>query len=106
MSYDPSLERQMLTYFGGQAAADFPTFSDFAESVGTPLAQLEQWRREIPAFGAVWEECRARQRSRLIRGALTRHFDPSFAKFLLCGELSTGEENTGDPFSLTVEVVD
>lgn len=106
MEYDPSLERQMLSYFGGQIDSEYPTFSSFARRVGLPLAQLESWQRDIPAFHAVWEECRARQKSALIQGGLTKRFDPSFAKFLLCHEFGFGEENTEGELTVTVEVVE
>lgn len=106
MEYDPSLERQMLSYFGGQDDSEYPTFSTFARRVGLPLAQLELWKREVPAFAAVWEECRARQKARLITGGLTKSFDPSFAKFLLCHEFGFGEENTEGDITVTVEVVE
>lgn len=106
MEYDPSLERQMLSYFGGHDDSEYPTFSHFARCVGLPLAQLESWRQEIPAFRAVWEECRARQKAKLICGGLTKTFDPSFAKFLLCHEFGFGEENTEAELTVTVEVVE
>lgn len=106
MEYDPSLERQMLSYFGGQADGEYPTFADFARRVGVPTAQLELWRSEQPAFASVWEECRHRQQARLITGALTRRFDPSFTKFLLCHEFGFGEENVETDFTVTVEVVE
>ncbi len=106
MQYDPSLERQMLSYFGGPDDGEYPTFSGFARRVGLPLRQLETFRGEEPTFAAVWEECRERQKAKLVVGALVKRYDPSFAKFLLCHEFGVGEENIDPEFHVTVEVVE
>ncbi len=106
LEYDPSLERQMLSYFGGQADGEYPTFSDFAKRIGVSYADLVEWRDAEPRFRTVWEECRERQKNRLILGALMRKFDPTFTKFLLCHEFGFDEENIKEDFRVTVEVVD
>lgn len=103
--YNPGYERQMLQYFtnSGSDTNAFPTFSAFAEEIGVSLAEMTEWKRSEPSFARAWEECRERQRARLIVGALTRRYDPSFCKFLL-GEISP--ERSAEPFTVRVEVVE
>ena len=105
MPYSQCYERQMLLYFEDGTGA-FPTFSHFATTLGVTLATLEGWRRENPEFAAAWEECRQRQISHLIRGALTKQYDPTMCKFLLSEMFSLGAESPGGEFSLTLEVVE
>ena len=105
MAYNPGYERQMLQYFknGGSDGMEFPTFAGFAEQIGVTLRQLRTWKEEEPAFALAWDECRERQRARLITGGLTRRYDPTFCKYLL-GEISPAEESQA--FTVTVEVVE
>ena len=95
----------MLQYFEDNTGA-FPTFAEFARSVGVTVAQLYKWKQEEPAFAAVWEECLERQKSHLIRGALTKQYDPSMCKYLLSEMFGLGEESRAGTFSVTVEVVE
>ncbi|MBQ4325051.1 MAG: hypothetical protein IJC29_04570 [Clostridia bacterium] len=105
MSYSQCYERQMLHYFEDGTGA-FPTFAEFARSVGVTVAELHRWRKEQPSFAAAWEECRERQKSHLIRGALTKQYDPSTCKYLLSELFGLGEESRDESFSVTVEVVE
>ena len=101
----PGYERQMLDYFKneGSDGADFPTFAGFAERIGVNLGEMQQWRQTNEAFARAWDECRERQKARLIVGGLTKRYDPSFCKFLL-GEICPGDES--GTFTVSVEVIE
>lgn len=103
--YNADYERQMLDYFknGDSDTAGFPTFAGFAERMGVTLGEMKEWRRENQAFARTWDECRERQKARLIVGGLTKRYDPSFCKFLL-GEIRP--EETDGAFTVTVEVIE
>jgi hypothetical protein len=96
----------MLQYFSDESANDFPTFSSFACSIGATMADLKEWRKEQPRFALAWEECRERQKSALIRGALAKRYDATTVKYLLTELFGHGEEKTEQTFSVTVEVVE
>ena len=96
----------MLTYFSDESCGEFPTFSSFATHIGVTMQEMRQWQREHPSFAAVWEECRERQKSALIRGALSKKYDSSTAKYLLSAMFGLGEEKSAQTFSVTVEVVE
>lgn len=106
MAYSQCFERQMLQYFSDESTPEFPTFASFAMKIGVPMRELEAWRREQPTFAAAWEECRERQKSALIRGALAKRYDASTAKYLLGTLFGLGEEQAEQSFSVTVEVVE
>lgn len=105
MPYSQCFERQMLQYFQDNTGA-FPTFAEFAKTVAVSVADLNRWRREEPSFAAVWEECVELQKSHLIRGALTKQYDPSTCKYLLSEVFGLGEESQDTGFSVTIEVVE
>ena len=106
MPYSQCFERQMLKYFQDDGSGDFPTFSSFATHIGVTLSELRSWQEEHPSFAAAWEECRERQKSLLIRGALSKRYDSSTAKYLLSAMFGLGEEKSAQSFSVTVEVVE
>ena len=106
MPYSQCFERQMLTYFSDESSGGFPTFSSFAIHIGVTMSELRSWQKEHPSFAAAWEECRERQKSLLIRGALSKKYDSSTAKYLLSAMFGLGEEESAQTFSVTVEVVD
>ena len=105
MPYSQCFERQMLTYFTDDSGG-FPTFSSFAIHIGVTMSELRTWQKEHPSFAMAWEECRERQKSLLIRGALSKKYDGSTAKYLLSAMFGLGEEENTQSFSVTVEVVD
>ncbi len=96
----------MLIYFRDTLPPEFPTHSAFACHIGVTMETLQSWRREYPAFDAVWRESREIQKSRLITGGLAKQYDASFSKFLLAEMFGFGEENGADTLTVTVEVVE
>ena len=92
MPYSQCFERQMLKYFQDDGSGDFPTFSSFATHIGVTLSELRSWQEEHPSFAAAWEECRERQKSLLIRGALSKRYDSSTAKYHLKNDIAAGNE--------------
>ncbi len=106
MAYSQCFERQMLIYFKDTQPPEFPTFSSFACHIGVTSETLQTWRREVPAFASIWQECREIQKSRLITGGLTKQYDPSFSKFLLSEMFGFTEENGANTLTVTVEVVE
>ncbi len=106
MAYSQCFERQMLIYFKDTQPPEFPTFSAFACHIGVTTETLRRWKRDVPAFDAIWNECREIQKSRLITGALAKQYDASFAKFLLAEMFDFTEENGSSTLTVTVEVVE
>ncbi len=106
MAYSQCFERQMLIYFRDTLPPDFPTYSAFALHIGVTTETLQAWKREHPAFDAVWRECREIQKSRLITGGLSKQYDAGFSKFLLAEMFDFGEENGANTLTVTVEVVE
>lgn len=85
-------------------AGDVPSFLKFAESRGLTLADIERFRSDS-RFEAAYRECEAIRLDRLIDGALTRRFDPSFAKFLIGYEF--GERlSSSEDIAIKFEVED
>ena len=96
MKYKKELARRMYLYFTTFCeSVGAPSFQKFARSIGTTVGELEGFRRH-KEFDRAWRECIEIRRDYLIDGALTRRFDPSFAKFLLSEEAAGTEGGTGE----------
>ena len=80
-----SLSSEMVAYFRDYNGEGVPTFTKFAESMGTDTASLLE--SPSPCFRRAYEECRRILCDRVADGALSRRLDPSFAKFYLSSPL-------------------
>ena len=97
---------RMYTYFVTYDETGAPSFGKFARSVGLTREDLAK-KRKNARFERAWRECNEIRRDYLIDCALTKRHDPTFVKFLLSerdpDEAGPGE--TGDPLTVTLEVV-
>ena len=105
MKYSKDLPRKMYLYFTGYSeAVGAPSFQKFARSIGTTTERLSSFRKRR-SFERAWRECTEIRRDYLIDAALSRKFDPSFTKFLLSEEESSGEGGDGG-LSVILEVIE
>ena len=105
MKYRKDLAKKMYLYFANYSEpSGVPSFGKFARSIGATLEELSSLRR-IKRFNLAWRECSEIRRDYLIDLALTKRFDPSFAKFLLSldTECTDGE---GTALTVSLEVVE
>lgn len=105
MKYRRELPRQLYNYFTAFAEGGIPTFDKFARSIGITYEELIGFRSR-KEFDRAWRECNEIKRDYLIDGALTRRFDPSFAKFLLTEERDADNGDGDSGLTVTVNVVD
>ena len=103
IKYSGELPRQLYSFFATWCEAGLPTFDKFARSIGATLEGLEKMRSH-GEFDRAWRECIEIRRDYLIDAALTRRFDPSFAKFLLTEE--SGDDSEDGELAVTVTVAD
>ena len=104
IKYSSDLPRRMYSFFHSYCESGAPSFSKFARSIGATLEDLTKFRKK-EEFERAWRECNEIRRDYLIDNALTRRFDPSFTKFLLCNEY--GEEgSSSDAVDLRLEVIE
>ena len=89
IKYRAELPRLMYAHFISYSEPGVPSFDKFARSLGSTYEQISSFRCH-GEFDRAWRECIEIRRDYLVDGALTRRFDPSFAKFLLSEE---GQEN-------------
>jgi hypothetical protein len=102
--YSTKLPREMYLFFCSYSGEGLPSFRKFAQSIGLTLGDITEYRRHRE-FDRAYRECSEIRRDYLIDNALTRRFDPSFTKFLLCNEY--GEEGGGsDAVDLRLEVIE
>ncbi len=98
----------MLAFFRDYDGEGLPTFTKFAERMGTDTASLLE--SPSPCFRRAYEECRHILCDRIADGALTRRLDPSFAKFYLSSPLfgfGVEEERTGAlPFEVNIKIAE
>ena len=92
----------------------FPTIEGFAESIGLAVRTVYYWienEAKYPRFAEAYAQARAIQKNKLIIGALTRRFDPSFARFIAINyhdlKDKIEQEIKGDAeFRVNINVVD
>ena len=102
--YSTKLPREMYLFFCSYSGEGLPSFRKFAQSIGLTLGDITEYRRHRE-FDRAYRECSEIRRDYLIDNALTRRFDPSFTKFLLCNEY--GEEgSSSDAVDLRLEVIE
>ena len=77
-----------------------PSFSKFAISIGVTLDTLTGYKKH-KRFAEAWRECEHIRRDYLIDRALTKRFDSTFTKHLLC--ISDEEECEDINVRITVE---
>ena len=98
----------MLAFFRDYDGEGLPTFTKFAERMGTDTASLLE--RPSPCFLRAYEECRRILCDRVADGALSRRLDPSFAKFYLSSPLFgfTDEEaaTSAVPFEVNIRIAE
>jgi hypothetical protein len=104
MKYTKELPRRMYLYFADyEDARSCPSFVKFAKSIGSTKEELEGFRAR-KEFDRAWRVCDEIRRDYLTDKALTKHFDPSFVKFLLSdGALQNESE---DSLSVKITVKD
>ena len=95
IKYRSELPRLLYAHFLSYSEGGLPSFDKFARGIGSTYEQLESFRSH-DEFDRAWRECIEIRRDYLIDGALTRRFDPSFAKFLLSEEAAGTEGGTGE----------
>ena len=71
----------MLSYFMNEDIV-FPTFEDFASSIGVLAETLKNWTIAHPRFRDIHARCTEIQKHRLLIGGLTERFNPQIVKFL------------------------
>ena len=71
----------MLSYFMNEEIV-FPTFEDFASSIGVLAETLKNWAKKHARFGDTHARCTEIQKHRLLVGGLTERFNPQIVKFL------------------------
>lgn len=102
IKYSKDLPRLLYGFFNSWQDAGLPSFDKFARSIGTTAEVLRDMRKHSE-FDRAWRECIEIRRDYLIDAALTRRFDPSFAKFLITEDASSNEEGESLAVSITVE---
>jgi len=108
MQYKKEYGEQMLRYFKSEDE-DLPSFVRFASSKGADMEDMRRWRKENKSFAAKWQMCEEILCDRIVHGAMHKHFDVSFSKFLLTsryGWAEKGTEETDEEFSLRIRVLD
>lgn len=71
----------MLAYFMNEEIV-FPTFEDFASSIGVLAETLKNWCEYHPRFRDTHARCTEIQKHRLLVGGLTERFNAQIVKFL------------------------
>ena len=98
----------MLAFFRDYDGEGLPTFTKFAEQMGTDTASLLE--RPSPCFRRAYEECRRILCDRVVDGALSRRLDPSFAKFYLSSPLfgfaDEQTETAAVPFEVNIRIAE
>lgn len=106
VKYTSDLPRRMYTYFASYSdSVGAPSFAKFARSVGVTLGELEGYRRH-GKFDRAYRECNEIRRDYLIDMALSKRFDSSFTKFLICEEYTEGKSEGDGVLNVVLEVVD
>ena len=101
--YTPTLAEDMISFFESyDQSFGAPSFEKFARARGITLSELQRFRR-YKKFDAAYRECGEIRRDYLIDMALTKRFDPSFAKFLLT--LESPDESKDGELAVSLEVV-
>ena len=107
MKYKKEYGEQMLRYFKS-ADEDLPSFVRFAGVKGISMEELRRWKREHPSFASKWQMCEDILCDRIVHGAMHKHFDVSFSKFLLTARFGWAEKPAEEDteFSLRIRVLD
>lgn len=79
--YKPEYGKRMLAWFLDEAHP-FPQFIFFAHEIGVDDQTLQNWAKQYPQFGALYDQCKRIQLAKLMEGAMFKQFDPSFSKFV------------------------
>lgn len=105
------LIEKMLHYFrtagsaGSPYKEDLPSFVRFAYLVGADMQTLRAKREKSRAFDRAWTECELILADRIVDGALHKHLDSSFSKFLLSsrfGYSDKGEERGVEDYGISI----
>lgn len=106
--YSKELPKRLYTFFiSGADGNSAPSFQKFARSIGVTLSDVEEFRKHSE-FDRAYKECSEIRRDYLIDSALSKRYDPSFAKYLLTCEFGMGErdkEKEDTDLTVTVEVL-
>ena len=104
LPYKNEYPRLLYTYFVTyDDTFGAPSFSKFARSIGATVRDIERFRTHAK-FDEAYRECNEIRRDYLIDAALTKRFDPSFAKFLL-SEIDTDKAASDEDIRFTLEVL-
>lgn len=72
---------------------EFPTFQGFAVfEVDVCYQTLLDWRKAYPEFLDAYNKCKAIQEQILVKGGLSKAYDPTFSKFILNSVSDTFKE--------------
>jgi hypothetical protein len=105
--YDDELPRRLYSFFLSYQDAGAPSISKFARSIGVTCADIESYRTHRE-FERAYNECNEIRRDYLIDNALSKRFDASLTKFILCAEFGMGEKKENDcdkNLDVTIEVL-
>lgn len=91
-----------------------PTLEGFAAENHIAIQSLERWvkdEKKHPRLNAVWAQCKAMQKDKLLLGGLTEKFNPQIVKFLAINNHGMKEkieqEVKGEAeFKVNINVVD
>lgn len=91
-----------------------PTLEGFAAENHIAIVSLERWvkdEKKHPRMKAVWAQCKAIQKDKLLLGGLTERFNPQIVKFLAINnhgmkEKIEQEVNGNAKVEVTISVVD
>ncbi len=90
--YKKDLPKSLYTFFiTYNDPTGPPSFSKFAKSIGVTLEDIEEFRKKRE-FDRAYRESNEIRRDYLTDAALTRRYDSSFTKFILCSEYGMGEK--------------
>ena len=101
LKYKEEYCERMLNYFNQEGG--YPTFELFAASIGVERTTLYKWCAAHPRFQHAYARCKDIQLGKTIEGAMSKRYDPSFAKFI-CSACHGMREKTETDTTLRFEV--
>ncbi len=106
--YKAKYADMLLQFFND--TVEYPTFEDFAGTIGVSTETLRNWCKNNARFSACYERAKEIQRARLVRGALSGRYDSSFAKFFAqnCLDMvkkTEEEQEEKKPFDVNINII-
>ncbi len=105
--YSPDMPKMLYRFFlDRNEDGSAPSFAKFARSIGCTTEDVEEFRRH-KEFDRAYREAKEIRRDYLIDQALCKRYDPSFVKYLISEENSSGNEGEEDSsLSVVITVCD